>query len=123
MHASEDVGMADPRAMLMAHSAWNALNTIGMPEARIPIAEAIIYISKAKKSNAVICAFDAAFLDARKEQYRVPPYLRDAHYKGASNLENGKGYKYPHDYPGHYVKQDYFPSEMGNKKYYKEDQE
>ncbi|WP_026884324.1 replication-associated recombination protein A [Clostridium akagii] len=123
VHASEDVGMADPRAMLIAHSAWNALNTIGMPEARIPIAEAIIYISKAKKSNAVICAVDAAFLDAKKEQYRVPPHLRDAHYKGALNLDNGIGYKYPHNYPGHYVQQDYFPSEMKNIKYYDEDQE
>jgi putative ATPase len=123
VHASEDVGMADPRAMLIAHSAWNALNTIGMPEARIPIAEAIIYISTARKSNAVVCAVDAAFDDAKKEQYRVPPYLRDASYKGASNLDNGKGYKYPHNYPGHYVQQDYFPSEMKNIKYYKEDQE
>jgi putative ATPase len=123
VHASEDVGMADPKAMLIAHAAWNALQTIGMPEARIPIAEAIIYISKAKKSNAVICAVNSAFEDAKKQQYRVPVHLRDAHYKGALALENGINYKYPHDYPGHYVEQDYFPNEIGNKKYYKEDQD
>lgn len=123
VHASEDVGMADPRAMLIAHAAWNALQTIGMPEARIPIAEAIIYISKAKKSNAVICAVDAAFEDAKNQQYRVPIHLRDAHYKGAKNLENGVSYKYPHNYPGHYVEQQYFPSEIKNKKYYEEDQD
>jgi putative ATPase len=123
VHASEDVGMADPQAMLIAHAAWNALHTIGMPEARIPIAEAIIYISKAKKSNAVICAVNSAFEDAKKQQYRVPVHLRDAHYKGALALENGINYKYPHDYPGHYVEQEYFPNEIGKKKYYKEDQD
>lgn len=121
VHASEDVGMADPNAMLMAHAAWNALMTVGMPEARIPIAEAIIYIAKAPKSDAVIKAVDAAMKDAEKFQYRVPPHLRDAHYKGAEKLGNGTGYKYPHDYPGHFVEQQYLPDEMKNKKYYSED--
>lgn len=118
IHASEDVGMADPKAMLIAHAAFNALETIGMPEARIPIAEAIIYIAKAPKSNSVIVAVDKALQDAKKYQYRVPVHLRDAHYKGAKNLGNGTDYKYPHDYPEHYVEQKYFPSEMKNKKYY-----
>lgn len=118
VHASEDVGMADPKAMIIAHAAWNALQTIGMPEARIPIAEAIIYIAKAPKSNAVIAAVDKAFQDAKEYQYRVPVHLRDTHYKGAKNFGNGIDYKYPHDYPGHYVEQKYFPDEMENKKYY-----
>lgn len=120
VHASEDIGMADPNAMLIAHAAWNALMTVGMPEARIPIAQAIIYLSKAKKSNSVICAVDKAIEDAKKYQYRVPVHLRDAHYKGAKDLGN-VGYKYPHDYPNHYVEQRYFPCEMEEKNYYKED--
>ncbi|AJA48229.1 recombination factor protein RarA [Clostridium pasteurianum DSM 525 = ATCC 6013] len=118
VHASEDVGMADPKAMIIAHAAWNALETIGMPEARIPIAEAIIYISKAPKNNSVIVAVNKAFEDAEKYQYRVPIYLRDAHYRGAKNFGNGVDYKYPHDYPGHYVEQKYFPEEMEHKNYY-----
>lgn len=119
VHASEDIGMADPNAMLMAAAAWNALMTVGMPEARIPIAQAIIYLSQAKKSNSVILAVDRAISDAEKYQFRVPIHLRDAHYKGAKELGH-TGYKYPHDYPGHYVEQEYFPKEMGKKKYYEE---
>lgn len=121
VHASEDVGMADPNAMLIAHAAWNALITIGMPEARIPIAEAIIYISKAPKNNSVICAVDKALSDAQKYQYRVPKHLRDAHYNGAKSLGNGLDYKYPHDYKDHFVEQQYLPSELEGKKYYNED--
>lgn len=121
VHASEDVGMADPNAMIIAHAAWNALMTVGMPEARIPIAQAIIYIAKAPKSNAVIRAVEKALEDGEKYQYRVPLHLRDAHYKGAGNLGNGADYKYPHDYPGHYVEQQYLPEEIKNKKYYSED--
>lgn len=122
VHASEDVGMADPTAMMIAHSAWNALETIGMPEARIPIAQAIIYISKAPKNNSVVVAVDRAFEDAEKYQYRVPIHLRDAHYKGAKNFGNGVNYKYPHDYPEHYVEQKYFPDEMKHKNYYIDDE-
>ena len=121
VHASEDVGMADPNAMLMAHAAWNALVTIGMPEARIPMAEAIIYIAKARKNNSVLVAVDRAIEDASKNQYRVPLHLRDAHYKGAKNFGNGKDYKYPHNYPEHFVEQKYFPDEMERKTYYNED--
>lgn len=120
VHASEDIGMKDPNAMLIAHAAWNALETVGMPEARIPIAQAIIYLSKANKSNAVLKAVDSAIEDAKKNQYRVPSHLRDTHYKGAKDL-GSVGYKYPHDYIGHYVEQEYFPKEMKEKIYYKEE--
>ncbi|MDP4145717.1 MAG: replication-associated recombination protein A [Bacillota bacterium] len=123
VHASEDVGMADPQAMLIAHAAWNALETIGMPEARIPIAQAIIYIATAPKSNDVVMAVDRAIEDARKNQFRVPIHLRDTHYKGSEKLGNGVGYKYPHNYPGNYVEQQYFPDEMGHKEYYKKNEE
>jgi putative ATPase len=119
VHASEDVGMADPHAMLIAHAAWNALESIGMPEARIPIAQAIIYIAKAPKSNSVVIAVDSAFEAARKKQYRVPIHLRDTHYSGSKELGH-TGYKYPHDYPQHKVSQQYFPEEIGHETYYKE---
>jgi putative ATPase len=117
VHASEDIGMADTNAMLVAHAAWNALETVGMPEARIPIAQAIIYLSKAKKSNAVLLAIDSAIEDAKNSQFRVPKHLRDTHYKGASELGN-LGYKYPHDFPGSFVEQNYLPEEMNKKRYY-----
>ncbi|KGM96181.1 ATPase AAA [Clostridium novyi A str. 4552] len=119
VHASEDIGMKDPNAMNIAHAAWNALETVGMPEARIPIAEAIIYLATAPKSNSVLVAVDKAIDDARVNQYRVPNHLRDTHYKGSKEL-GSIGYKYPYDYEENYVKQDYFPKEMKEKKYYKE---
>jgi len=119
VHASEDIGMADINAMLIVHAAWNALETVGMPEARIPIAQAIIYLSKAKKSNSVLVAVDAAIEDAKNSQFRVPKHLRDTHYNGALELGN-LGYKYPHDFPGNFVEQNYFPEEMKKKRYYLE---
>ncbi|QGU96822.1 AAA family ATPase [Clostridium bovifaecis] len=119
VHASEDIGMADPQAMLIAHAAFNALETVGMPEARIPIAQAIIYLAKARKSNSVLLAVDKAIEEAKVNQYRVPSHLRDAHYNGAVDLGNA-GYKYPHDYPEHYVEQEYFPQEMGKRTYYED---
>ncbi|AYF54715.1 ATPase AAA [Clostridium sp. K25] len=119
VHASEDIGMKDPNAMNIAHAAWNALESVGMPEARIPIAEAIIYLATAPKSNAVLVAVDKAIEDAKNNQYRVPSHLRDTHYRGSSEL-GSCGYKYPHDYSGNYVEQRYFPIEMNEKKYYKE---
>ena len=120
VHASEDVGLKDPTAMLLAQAASNALETVGMPEARIPIAEAIIYIANAPKSNSVVTAINNAMEDAAKYQYRVPIHLRDSHYKGAKSFGNGIDYKYPHNYPGNYVEQKYFPDEMENRKYYNE---
>lgn len=119
VHASEDIGMKDPNAMIIAHAAWNALEVVGMPEARIPIAQAIIYLSKANKSNAVLKAVDKAIEDAKKYQYRVPNHLRDTHYYGAKDL-GSCGYKYPYDYEGNYVNQEYFPKEMKKSTYYEE---
>ncbi len=120
VHASEDVGMADPNAMLMAHAAANALEWLGMPEARIPIAQAIIYIATAPKSNSVVTAIDAALRTVESTSGEpVPDHLRDTHYKGAARLGYGAGYKYPHDYPHHYVKQQYLPDKLQGKKFYK----
>lgn len=113
VHAAEDVGMADPNALLMAQAAGFALEWLGMPEARIPIAQAIIYIATAPKSNSVITAVDGALAAVEKTgAYPVPTHLRDAHYAGAAKLGHGQGYKYPHDYPHHYVAQDYLPENM-----------
>lgn len=117
-HASEDVGLANPQALVQAVSALQALKFNGMPEARLNIAQAIIFICESPKSNSVVCAVDAAFADAEKAyQIPVPAHLRDTHYKGADSLGNGKGYKYPHDFGG-YVKQQYFPDNMEGTKYY-----
>ena len=114
--ASEDVGEADPMALVIATSALRAVEFIGMPEARIPLSQAVIYIAKAKKSNACYLAIEAAMKDVEKEQtMEVPNHLKDSHYPGAKKLGHGEGYKYPHDYGG-YVEQEYLPKK---KKYYK----
>lgn len=119
VHASEDVGMADPNALLQAQAAGFALEWLGMPEARICIAQAIIYIATAPKSNAVYKAVDHALgLVERSEAKPVPDHLRDSHYMGASELGHGKEYKYPHAYPHHYVVQDYWPVETKPVKFY-----
>ena len=118
VHASEDVGMANPNAMLMAAAAMRALETVGMPEARLPIAEAIIAVCESPKSNSVAVAVDAAFANATTGQDAVPVHLRDTHYKGAAQLGFGAGYKYPHDYPGHYVRQAYTPVGVEGLPYY-----
>ena len=119
-HASEDVGMANPMAMLQAVAAMGALESIGMPEAKLPIAQAIIAVCESPKSNAVASAVEAAMADAERGGYEsVPVHLRDTHYKGASSLGHGEGYKYPHDYPGHYVEQQYAPTEARGMPYYK----
>lgn len=114
--ASEDVGDADPMALVIATSALRAVEFIGMPEARIPLAQAAIYIAKAPKSNACYKAIEAALEDMKNEQtLEVPDHLRDNHYAGAKKLGHGEGYKYPHDYGGGYVEQDHLPKK---KKYY-----
>ncbi|ABO49959.1 Recombination protein MgsA [Desulforamulus reducens MI-1] len=119
VHASEDIGMADPQAMLMAHAAWNALETVGMPEARIPIAQCIVYLATAPKSNSVISAIDAAMADVKtKSVGKVPPHLRDAHYKGSKELGH-TGYKYPHNFPDHMVEQQYLPDALQGVTYYR----
>ena len=100
IHASEDVGMADPTAIMVAHAASYAVATIGLPEARINLAQAVIHLSTARKSNSVIAAIDAAMADVEAGRTGpVPAHLRDAHYPGAHALGHGRGYLYPHDYP------------------------
>lgn len=118
-HASEDVGLANPQAMTQAVAAAQALELIGMPEARLSITQAIIFICESPKSNSVVMAMDAAFADAeRLPDQPVPMHLRDTAYKGADKLGNGKGYKYPHDYPGHVVQQEYMPPSVKGRRYY-----
>jgi putative ATPase len=119
VHASEDIGMADPQAMLMAHAAANALEWVGLPEARIPIAQCIIYLATAPKSNSVITAIDAALKDVETMRNEpVPSHLRDTSYPGAKMLGH-TGYKYPHNYPGHWVEQQYLPENVRRRKYYR----
>lgn len=114
--ASEDVGNADPMALVVATSALRAVEFIGMPEARIPLAQATIYVAKAPKSNADYKAIETAMEDIEKEQtLEVSDHLKNSHYPGAKRLGHGIGYKYPHDYGG-YVEQEYLPKK---KKYYK----
>jgi putative ATPase len=129
VHAAEDVGLADPMALVLANAAFQAAEFIGWPEARIPIAEATIYIATAHKSNSVITAIDAALADVRSGRtLSVPKHLRDAHYKGAKELGHGEGYQYAHDFEGHFVPQDflgadrrfYEPSDQGVEKKIKE---
>jgi putative ATPase len=106
--AAEDVGLADPMALLLASAAHQTAEFVGWPEARIPIAEATIYIATANKSNSAMLAIDAALADVRSGRtIPVPQQLRDAHYAGAQRLGHGEDYKYAHDFPDHFVPQDY----------------
>jgi len=117
--AAEDIGLADPKALSVAVAAAQALEYVGMPEARLPLAEACIYLACAPKSNAVITAIDKALKDVREKPIGgVPNHLKDAHYKGAEKLGHGQGYLYPHDYPGNYVSQNYMPENLQGKRYY-----
>ena len=112
VHASEDVGLADPMALVLANAAFQAAEFIGWPEARIPIAEAAIYVACANKSNSVIRAIDAALDDIRTgNAIPVPHHLKDSHYAGAKTLKHGTGYKYSHDFPNHFIAQDYLGAE------------
>lgn len=118
-HASEDVGMANPIAMLQAAAAAQDLEFMGMPEARLPMAQAIIAVCESPKSNSVSAAVDAALADAAKGGFGpVPLHLRDTHYAGSDRLGSGKGYLYPHDFPGHWVRQEYMPPEVRGRTYY-----
>lgn len=118
-HASEDVGLANPTAMQQAVAAAQALELIGMPEARLSIAQAIIFICESPKSNSVVLAVDAAFSECEKTfDEPVPVYLRDTSYRVAAKLGHGVGYKYPHDYPNHEVEQNYMPPSVKNSSYY-----
>jgi putative ATPase len=118
--ASEDVGLADPAALGVAVAAAQALEMIGLPEARLNLAQATIYLSLAPKSNAVIDAINAATADVRAGLAgAVPPHLRDAHYPGARRLQHGKGYRYAHDFPDGVVEQQYAPDEVHGRDYYR----
>jgi putative ATPase len=117
--AAEDIGMADPQALLIAMAAADAVQLIGMPEGRIPLAEAVVYLATAPKSNASYLALDAAIADVRAGKIgRVPKPLRDAHYPGAKSLGHGKGYRYAHDSPFGVVEQQYLPDELVGTTYY-----
>jgi putative ATPase len=117
VHASEDIGMADPRALLVATAAAHAVEYVGLPEARINLAHATIYLARAPKSNSVITAIGKAEADAASAD-PVPLHLRDTSYPAARKLGHGKGYKYPHDHPGHYVEQEHRPERFEGKRYY-----
>lgn len=120
VHASEDVGMADPTALQTAVAAAQAVEFVGLPEARINLAQAVIHLSLAPKSNAVIMAVDGALGDVRKGLAGpVPGHLRDSHYKGAAKVGHGQGYKYAHDHPGGVVRQRYAPGSVDGREYYR----
>lgn len=117
--ASEDVGNADPNALVVATSAFQAVNVIGMPEGRIILSQAALYVACAPKSNAAYVGIDRALDDIRNKTVgKVPGHLKDASYSGAKNLEHGRGYKYPHNYPKAHVEQQYLPDEYRDVKYY-----
>ncbi|WP_091737135.1 replication-associated recombination protein A [Microbacterium azadirachtae] len=117
--ASEDIGLADPQALVIATAAADAVAFIGMPEGRIPLAEATVYLATTAKSNAAYLAIDAAIADIRAGGFgRVPVHLRDAHYPGAKRLGHGKGYRYPHDNDAGIVPQQYLPDELRGRRYY-----
>ena len=127
--AAEDVGNADPNALVIASAALHVAEFVGLPEARIPLAQAAVYVACAPKSNAVYLGIDKALEDVKnKKAGNVPSHLRDASYPGAAKLGHGQGYKYAHDFPGHYVPQAYMPfhaayyepTEMGYEKKIKE---
>ena len=119
VHASEDVGMANPQAMQLAAAAGTILDTVGMPEARLSIAQAVIAVCESPKSDAVTVAVGRAFADAEKGGFgAVPVALRDTHYAGAARIGSGEGYLYPHDFPGHWVRQNYMPEGLQGHVYY-----
>lgn len=121
--ASEDVGMANPNALVIANSAMQAVHMIGMPEARIILAEAAVYVSESKKSNATYLGINKALQDVKeKDTGSIPMHIRNAPIKGMENLGYGKGYLYPHDFPEHKVEQQYLPDKMIGTKYYIKDE-
>lgn len=118
--AAEDVGLADPQALILANAAAQAAHMVGFPEARIILSEAACYVALAPKSNSAYVAIDAAISDVRhKDCGQVPDHLKDSHYSGASKLGHGKAYKYAHNYPNGYVKQQYLPTPLIDATYYK----
>ena len=121
--ASEDVGNADPMALVLSVSAAEAVEKLGWPEARIPLSQAVIYVATAPKSNSAITTIDKAINDIEREgkSYPVPVHLKDSHYRDASKYGFGKDYKYPHQFSGYYVEQNYLPDELKGRIYYEPD--
>ena len=116
--ASEDIGMADSYGLVIAEAAARAVEYVGLPEAQLNLAHAVIYLSVAPKSNNVIKALEAAKQDAQTALGEIPRHLRDSHYSGAKGLGHGTEYQYPHDYPGNVVKQRYRPDRFQHQRYY-----
>ena len=117
--SAEDVGLAYPNAIAVTKACVDSALQLGFPEARIPLAEAVIFLAGLPKSNSAICAIDSALSDIKNGNAGdIPPYLKDGHYSGAKNLGRAVGYKYPHDYPNSYVKQQYLPDNLVGRKYY-----
>ena len=117
--ASEDVGLADSQGIVVADAAARAVEFVGMPEARLNLAHAVLYLARAPKSNSVTVALGAALTDVHERGAgRVPPHLRDAHYPGAQSLGHGEGYQYPHEAPGGWVDQEHRPDEVADRRYY-----
>ncbi|MBQ8807896.1 MAG: AAA family ATPase, partial [Clostridia bacterium] len=117
--AAEDIGLAYPNAIVITKACVDAALQLGFPEARIPLAEAVIMLATAPKSNSAICAVDEALYDIQNGKMGdIPAHLKDAHYSGAEKLGHGTSYKYPHSYPNHYVKQQYLPDSIKDRKYY-----
>ena len=113
------MGLAYPNAIAVTKACVDSALQLGFPEARIPLAEAVIFLAGLPKSNSAICAIDSALSDIKNGNAGdIPPYLKDGHYSGAKNLGRAEGYKYPHDYPNSYVKQQYLPDNLVGRKYY-----
>ncbi len=118
--ASEDIGNASPNGLVLAEAAFSAVEKIGMPEGRIILAQCATYLASCPKSNASYMAVDSALSDVREEPlYSVPLHLRNAPTKLMKELDYGKNYQYPHDFPGHFIEEQYLPDEIKNKQYYK----
>ena len=121
--AAEDVGMANPNALVVANSAMQAVHMVGMPEARIILAEAAVYVAQSKKSNAAYLGIEKALSDVKsKDTGDVPMHIRNAAAKGMEELGYAEGYLYPHDFPNHMVEQQYLPDKMLGTVYYKKDE-
>ena len=121
--ASEDVGLANPNALVVATSAMQSVNMVGMPEARIILAEAAVYIAESKKSNATYLGINRALEDVKtKDTGTIPMHIRNSVAEGMEQFGYGEGYKYPHDYPGHVVEQQYLPDKMLGTKYFIKDE-
>ena len=117
--ASEDIGLAYPQAITIVKACVDSALQLGLPEARIPLAEAVILLATSPKSNSAICAIDDALNDIKNiDTGDIPPHLKDAHYGGSQKLGHGLTYKYPHSYPDHYIEQQYLPDNIKDRKYY-----